>query len=354
MRNRPIVLLVLMAVASVALAQRYDPLHPPNTFRNADNPYYWKNRPPFAGYWQQDVHYTIDGRMDDARNAFTAQEKLVYHNNSPDTLRFVFFHLYQEAYNAGSYAYKQRQGEGWDLRGTEDDPYAGTTVHEWKSGTVDLKTEQDNTVVKVWLDKPLAPGGKTVFDIRFTTHWTYEAQRRMKLFDAWGHKHFDGTHWYPRIAVYDRKMGWDTQQHLGSELYGDFGCFDVSLDFPADYVLEATGGCRTRKTCCPMNCASGWTSATSRTRNGTVRRAPSPRTTRWCARHGASTPRTSTTSPSPPTPPTGSAKPRGTACAAWPWRRNRIAAAGRTLRATTPSRSRPTAIGSACTAIPRW
>ncbi|MBK6776064.1 MAG: hypothetical protein IPG74_09570 [Flavobacteriales bacterium] len=114
MRNRPIVLFVLMAVASAALAQRYDPPAPAQYVPQCGQSVYWKNRPPFAGYWQQDVHYTIDGRMDDVRNTFTAQEKLVYHNNSPDTLRFVFFHLYQEAYNAGSYAYQQRLGEGWD------------------------------------------------------------------------------------------------------------------------------------------------------------------------------------------------------------------------------------------------
>jgi hypothetical protein len=68
-----------------------------------------------------------------------------------------------------------------------------------------------------------------------------DVQRRMKLFNAWGSKHYDGVHWYPRIAVYDRRMGWDTQQHLGNELYGDFGTFDVDLDLPHHYVLDATG-----------------------------------------------------------------------------------------------------------------
>lgn len=241
MRPSYILPVLLACWSSLACAQRFDPLRPPNTFRNADNPYYWRNRPPFEGYWQQDVHYTIDARMDDERNVLNATERLVYFNNSPDTLRFVFFHLYQEAYNKGSYAFRQRQAEGWDLRGADRLPYAGTRVHQWKSNGADLRTEQDNTVVKVWLNEPLPPGGKTTFDIGFRTHWAFGVPRRMKLVDAWGHKHFDGTHWYPRIAVYDRVMGWDTQQHLGNELYGDFGGFDVSLDFPADYILEATG-----------------------------------------------------------------------------------------------------------------
>ena len=37
----------------------YDPLSSPNTYRNVDNPNYWKNKMHYAAYWQQDVHYEI-------------------------------------------------------------------------------------------------------------------------------------------------------------------------------------------------------------------------------------------------------------------------------------------------------
>jgi aminopeptidase N len=63
----------------------------------------------------------------------------------------------------------------------------------------------------------------------------------MKVFNASGYKHYDGVHWYPRISVYDHKFGWDTQQHLGKEFYGDFGQYDVELTFSSNYVVEATG-----------------------------------------------------------------------------------------------------------------
>jgi hypothetical protein len=49
------------------------------------------------------------------------------------------------------------------------------------------------------------------------------------------------VHWYPRICVYDRKFGWDTDQHLGKEFYGDFGSFEVALTFASNYIVEATG-----------------------------------------------------------------------------------------------------------------
>ena len=233
-------LLALVALVPLATAaQRFDDRHPPNTYRNADNPHYWKNRPPYEGYWQQDVHYLIKARMDDERDVVDGDLTLYYHNNSPDTLRFVFFHLYQEAYVAGSYNLEQ-EGERW-RGGSKETPYAGTKIHSLTSEGDTLRTEQDNTILKVWLNEALVPGERVVFRMSFSTSWSMSVGRRMKLFNAWGSKHYDGVHWYPRIAVYDRKFGWDTQQHLGSEFYGDFGTYDVDLDFPHHYVLDATG-----------------------------------------------------------------------------------------------------------------
>ena len=40
-------LLLLLPGLEIAAAQSYNPQFPPNTFRNADNPEYWKNRKPF-------------------------------------------------------------------------------------------------------------------------------------------------------------------------------------------------------------------------------------------------------------------------------------------------------------------
>jgi aminopeptidase N len=230
---------LLAAVALSLSGQSFDAKHPPNTYRNADNPHYWKNRSPYPGYWQQDVHYIIKARIDDDQDLAQGDLTLYYQNNSPDTLGHVYFHLYQEAYTAGSYA-DQLNGD----RPTKDDgstPYAGTRIKSLTVEGRETRTEQDNTVLKVWLDEPLPPGVRLTFRIAFSTHWAMGMRRRMKLFNAWGQKHYDGVHWYPRIAVYDRKFGWDTQQHLGSEFYGDFGTFDVELDLPHEYIVDATG-----------------------------------------------------------------------------------------------------------------
>src|SRR5690349_4029864 len=74
-----------------------------NFFSSKANELYWKNRKPYEGYWQQDVHYTINAEIDDNQHIVSGNEVLVYTNNSPDTLTFVYFHLFQNAFQPGSY-----------------------------------------------------------------------------------------------------------------------------------------------------------------------------------------------------------------------------------------------------------
>ncbi|MCB0395423.1 MAG: M1 family metallopeptidase [Flavobacteriales bacterium] len=244
---------ILLTAFAVAIAQQHDPLRPPNTYAVKSNPHYWKNRKPYADYWQQDVHYTIHARIDEVSDVIEATETLVYTNNSPDELPFVYFHLYQNAFQPGSYYEKMEAAAG---RRYSYNPYElnglGTKVKEIKSAGQDLKTETDNTVMKVFLNKPLKPGESITFDIAFTTYFglydgrggaltNYAMRRRMKRFLSGNFKHYDGVHWYPRISVYDHKFGWTTDQHLGREFYGDYGTYDVELDFANDMVLDATG-----------------------------------------------------------------------------------------------------------------
>ncbi len=238
-----LLLLLTLPMAQVC-GQQYDPLHAPNSYRSAENPNYWKNRPPFEGYWQQDVHYTIKARIDEKTDIIAGEERLEYWNNSPDELTFVFFHLYQNAFQPGSYYDNLQENNLRKQRyGRYESVAKGTEIEKLTVDGQPVKTELDNTLLKVWLPKPLKPGEKVAFNIRFKTYFDGEGnvRRRMKTFNAFGNKHYDGVHWYPRISVYDRKFGWTTDQHLGREFYGDFGTFDVELTFASNYVVGATG-----------------------------------------------------------------------------------------------------------------
>ena len=55
-----------------------------------------------AGYWQQEVHYKMQVKLNDADHQFDGHTDLTYTNNSSDTLREIFFHLYFNAFQPGS------------------------------------------------------------------------------------------------------------------------------------------------------------------------------------------------------------------------------------------------------------
>lgn len=220
-------------------------------FRSAENSLYWKNRMPFEGYWQQDVHYQIKVKIDDETETVGGTEQLTYWNNSPDTLHEVYFHLYQNAFLPGSHLHNMRKaGKLETVFGTYESEGKGTVIESMECTNGIRSQKLYGTVLKLELNRPILPNTSTTFNISFTTYWDKDdkgnIRRRMKTFYHGEEfdkrfKHFDGVHWYPRIAVYDRKFGWTTDEHLGKEFYGDYGAYDVELTFPARYVVEATG-----------------------------------------------------------------------------------------------------------------
>ncbi|MFH1005845.1 MAG: M1 family metallopeptidase [Bacteroidota bacterium] len=231
----------LLSVVCFTFSQTF----PSNSYRSVSNPHYWKNHSLSSdGYWQQDVHYKIKANIDEKTDIISATEELIYYNNSPDTLFKVYFHLYQNAFQPGSYRDKLLSEKGTDEKyGHYEKQKKNTEVLSLLVNGMEVETNLDNTIMEVNLKKPLLPKDSCVFQIIFKTYFESQrsAGRRMKMFDTYGNKHYNGVHWYPRICVYDRKFGWDTYQHLGKEFYGDFGTYDVELSFANNFVVEATG-----------------------------------------------------------------------------------------------------------------
>lgn len=234
---------LIIVFFGVSVAQTYNPIAPPNTFQSVENPHYWKNKLPHSDYWQQDVYYKIHATIDEKTDIIHGKQYLKYWNNSPDTLTRVYFHLYQNAFQPGSY-YDDLHAHNHQhpTYGKYESQGLGTKLNFMAINGHEVKTELDNTILIVYLNEPILPNTSVEFDISFNTYFdTGSVRRRMKKFNSYGAKQFNGCHWYPRICVYDRKFGWNTNQHLGREFYGNFGTYDVTLNFSSNYVVAATG-----------------------------------------------------------------------------------------------------------------
>lgn len=258
MKNSKSIKLALLAVCALLFLNAQSLAQLPewtNAYHGIQNSVYWKYRKPHAAYWQQDVHYKINATLIDSLDVIDAEETLYYVNNSPDTLYEVYFHLYQNAFIKGSYLeqlnlannFKQRFGK-YELAGK------GTEIENLTVNNQQAKLWLDNTILKVTPANAILPGSVTVITIKFKTYFDDggNQRRRMKMFkDNWGNKQFNAVHWYPRICVYDSKFKWATDQHLSKEFYGNFGIYNVTLNVPNHFVVDATGDLQNRELVMP-------------------------------------------------------------------------------------------------------
>lgn len=233
--------------------------------QNKQHPHYWKTNPPTKAYWQQDVEYEIDAEIDPKFDLIKGSLSLTYTNNSPDTLTEIYFHLYQNAFQPESYRDQLLEGNKIKAKyGENEENFLGTVIPFILQGKDSLEFSIDNTILKASLSSALLPGSTTVISMPFRTWFDLEGnqRRRMKGFfvpvkrpdgSVYKVKHYDGVHWYPRVAVYDQKMRWHLDQHLGKEFYGEFGSYDVSLTFPDNYILDATGSLTNPDEVMPLN-----------------------------------------------------------------------------------------------------
>ena len=60
------------------------------------------------GYFQQQVNYKIDVTLNDVENTLDGAIKMEYTNNSPDTLRYIWIHLWPNAYKNDKTAFSDQ------------------------------------------------------------------------------------------------------------------------------------------------------------------------------------------------------------------------------------------------------
>ncbi|HCQ29849.1 MAG TPA: peptidase, partial [Flavobacteriales bacterium] len=51
-----------------------------------------------SAYFQQEVNYKIDVRLDDTLHFLHGHETIEYKNNSHETINYIYFHLWPNAY----------------------------------------------------------------------------------------------------------------------------------------------------------------------------------------------------------------------------------------------------------------
>lgn len=197
-------------------------------------------------YWQQEVNYTIQVKLNDKNHTLSAFEEFEYVNNSPNTLDKIYVHLWPNAYRNGKTALaKQKYKDGEkELRFGKEENKGGIDSLDFQSNGQKLKWEYDPTnidICVITLNTPLKSGERVRISTPFKVKIPSGEISRLGHID----ESYQITQWYPKPAVYD-KNGWNPIPYLNQgEFYSEFGSFDVSITLPKNYVVGATGDLQT-------------------------------------------------------------------------------------------------------------
>ena len=210
---------------------------------------------PGLKYTQQKVDYTMDIVLDDENTRIYGNETITYHNNSDDTLPYLWVQLDQNVRATDS---KTPDIQTSSIPNTTskkrfnkayiDAPFDGGFKIESVLNMNDsnLSHTVNRTMMRINLETPLAAGEKFQFKIK----WWYNINNHRTDGGRSGYEHFpkDGNNnyviaqFYPRLCVYDNVEGWQNDQFWGrSEFALEFGDFTVNITTPEDHMLGATG-----------------------------------------------------------------------------------------------------------------
>ena len=195
---------------------------------------------PGRAYWQNRVRYSIRAELDPRTTVLTGSERIVYRNNSPDSLPVITMNFYQNLF---------RQVTG-GLNVTRFS-VAGATLGQLSQPDYEANLREgrrtagyivNGTLARVILPRAVAAGDSIAFDIDWNFKVPPGTAPRTGYEDALGGRVLQVAQWYPQIAVYDDVVGPDvTPYQEQGEFYLDYGDWDVQLTLPAQYLVTATG-----------------------------------------------------------------------------------------------------------------
>lgn len=235
-------------------SQMYDLLATPNMFRTASGA-------PGPAYYQQQADYKMDIILDDKNKRIDGVETITYHNNSPETLEYVWVQLDQNEKKRDSKSplvQSQRMDGAMPVDGfvkkymqdSFDGGFNLTYVNDANGKPLNYVINQ--TMMRIDLPTPLKPKEKVSFSIKWwynINNYRVEGGRSgYEEFEKDGNRLYVIAQFFPRMAVYNDVEGWQNMQFWGTgEFALAFGNYDVNITVPADHVLEATGVLTNRK-----------------------------------------------------------------------------------------------------------
>ena len=195
--------------------------------------------------WQQRVKYTMNITLDAASHKINGEQRLVYFNNSPDTLHKVYYHLYFNAFQPGSMMdVRSRTIADPDVRVMDriaklkEDDIGYQKIISLTQDSQPVQHSTRETILEVVPARPILPGTSTVFDMQFEAQVPVQIRRS-------GRNNKEGiaysmAQWYPKMAEYDHQ-GWHAYPYVAREFHGVWGDYEVKITLDHEFTVAGSG-----------------------------------------------------------------------------------------------------------------
>ncbi len=201
-------------------------------------------------YYQQEVDYDMIIDVDVKEFTYKGEQQIVYKNNSPDTLKKFFIHLYWNAFQPNSAMSKrvEQLGAAADrrmfsdgkskLKNLDKNQIGEQTIEFIKQNGKTLTYTVQGTILEIQLANPILPNTATKFDMKWQTKIPDLIRRGGK--NNQEDVALTMTQWYPKVCEYDYD-GWHSNEYLGKEFFAPFGNFNVLISIDKNYVIGGSG-----------------------------------------------------------------------------------------------------------------
>lgn len=240
--------------------QAFDPLF----YSQAPNDYRTGSGEPGPKYWQNRADYKINCTLDTGSHRVSGEVEIIYTNNSPDNLRFLWLQVDQNIYrsNSRASATTTETGGRWaNAKFTEGDVIKSISVDEGgKSYTP--KYLITDTRMQVWLNNEVKTGGVARVRVNYEFDIPEYGTDRMGRLNTRNGWIYQVAQWYPRMCVYDDIQGWNALPYLGAgEFYLEYGDIDYSITAPSDLIVVGSGELQNPQDCLTPEQISRWNQA---------------------------------------------------------------------------------------------
>jgi len=188
---------------------------------------------PGENYWQNTSSYKINAKINPTTGMLSAFQSIIYTNNSPDSIRYAVFHVFQNVYKKGA----ERA-----INVEPSEIHNGVKITKVMRGEhlfADSEIKWSGTLMYLPFKKKLAPGETTTFSMNWEFKIPEKSNVRMGKYTE--NSIFLGQ-WFPKLAVYDDIDRWDNYIHKGlAEFYSEYSDYEVAINVPENYIIQATG-----------------------------------------------------------------------------------------------------------------